>query len=130
MKNLSVIKKTFRKSPKSVKLKKCVNYSQFIISKKNYKLFDNQIFALSQKLIRKFKQHKAYFQANPSNFEFSRPLGSKLGSGKGKFKRKFKKVNKYQSLFFFPHHDKLGPLSQNLRQFSKGIALRKNILNE
>jgi ribosomal protein L16/L10AE len=107
MKNRNETYKTFKKSSKFIKLKTNLGNTPRLVSKKNYRVTENQINAIKQKLIRSFKFNKVNTLLNLNKNLTAKSLGSKLGSGKGKIKGKISLVKKFQPILIFASYKKI-----------------------
>ena len=139
MKKINVNQRTFKKSPKFLKLEEKDNFANrkvrqfykscdrnfFLLeSEKHVILRDTQFLALKNRISKKFKQTKIYplFLLNKS---FTvRSLGSKLGSGKGKLARKVSIIRKYQKIF--PIFSNQSLVKSCILRFLKSVDRIKN----
>ena len=110
MKTKNLIKKTFKKSSKFLKLKSYKNLTHSILSQKNFRLTAKQILAIDQKIVRSFKNQKIESLVFAHLWVTSRALGSKMGSGKGKPKHQIMKIRKYQHLLRLKNTNKKNQL--------------------
>jgi ribosomal protein L16/L10AE len=110
--------KSFKKTSKFLRAKANLTLETVIASQKNVNLSQNQLLALTHKLIRQFKSEKFSVLTRVNKNSSKKSLGSKLGSGKGKFSGSATKVRKFQNLLQFRSSHKLAKITTSLSKFS------------